>query len=123
MYRTVKLFLNMGGVSGHKRSDQPRVVRTPQVINAVRSIINRNSVRKQEILAQERDIAPRTMNRLIKLDLGLRAFKRQTGQRLTVALKENREKKSRRLLSEVKNVTKKSSLQIKLYYNSGTLLM
>jgi hypothetical protein len=113
----------MGGVSGHKRSDQPRVVRTPQVINAVRSIINRNSVRKQEILAQERDIAPRTMNRLIKLDLGLRAFKRQTGQRLTVALKENREKKSRRLLSEVKNVTKKSSLQIKLYYNSGTLLM
>lgn len=39
------------------------------------------------------------MSRIIKQDLGLRAFKRQTGQCLTVALKENRKKKSRRLLS------------------------
>ena len=43
------------------------------------------------------DIGPRTMSRIIKQDLGLGAFKLQTGQRLTVALKENR-KKSRRLL-------------------------
>ena len=42
MYRTVKLFLDMLGVSDHKRSSWPRVVHTPQVIKAVRSRINRN---------------------------------------------------------------------------------
>ena len=38
---TVKLFLDTGGVSDHKRSGQPRMVRTPQVNN-------RNSVLKQK---------------------------------------------------------------------------
>ena len=48
VYRTVKkLFLDTGEVSDHKRSGQPRVVHTPQVINAVRSRINKNLVRKQ----------------------------------------------------------------------------
>ena len=61
-----------------KKSGRPRVVRTPQIINAVRSRIDRNSVRKQKIMAQEMDIAPRNMSRIIKQDLGLGAFKRQT---------------------------------------------
>ena len=57
LYCTVKLFLDMGGVSDRKRSGQPCVVSTPQVINAVRSRINRNPVRKQKIMAWEIDIA------------------------------------------------------------------
>jgi hypothetical protein len=51
MYRTVKLFLIMGGVSDHK-----------------------------------------TMSRIIKQDFGLGAFKQKTGERLTIALKEGRNK-------------------------------
>jgi hypothetical protein len=43
----------------------------PEVINAVRSRINQNPVRKQKIMAQEMDIAPRSMSRIIKQDLGL----------------------------------------------------
>ena len=31
VYRTVKLFLDKGGVSDHKRSGRPRMVRTPHV--------------------------------------------------------------------------------------------
>ena len=46
VYPTVKLFLDMGGVSDRKKSGRPSVVRTPQVINAVRSRINQNPVRK-----------------------------------------------------------------------------
>ena len=46
VYRTVKLFLNMGGVTDHKISGWPRMVCTPQVINAVRSRINRNIIHK-----------------------------------------------------------------------------
>ena len=49
-------------------------------------------------MAQEIDIAPRTISCIIKQDLGLGAFKQQTGQRLTFALKENRGKKKSRLL-------------------------
>ena len=40
VYRTVKLFLDTGGVSDHKRSSQSRMVHMPQVINSVRSRIN-----------------------------------------------------------------------------------
>ena len=51
VYCTVKLFFDMGGVSDHKRSGRPHVVPTPHVINAVRSRINQNPVRKQNIMA------------------------------------------------------------------------
>ena len=44
------------------------------------------------------DIAPKILSRTIKQDWGLGAFKRQTGQRLTGALKKQGNK-SRRLLS------------------------
>ena len=43
----------------------------------------------KKIMAWEIDIAPRTMSCIIKQNLELRAFKQQTGQCLTVALKEN----------------------------------
>ena len=73
MYRNVKLFLETGGVS--KRPGRPRVGRTPQVINAVESRINRNPVRKQKFKAREMNIVPRTISRIIKQDLGLGAFR------------------------------------------------
>ena len=48
-------------------------------------------------MTREMDIALRTMSHIIKQDLGLGAFKQQTRQCLTIALKEDR-KKSRCLL-------------------------
>jgi hypothetical protein len=44
---------------------------TPQVINAVKSRINQNPVRKQKIIAWEMDISLRTTSCIIKQDLGL----------------------------------------------------
>ena len=75
MYHTVKLFLDTGGGSDCKRSARPHIVHTPQVINAIRSRINRNPVRKQKIIAREMDIASRTMSRIIKQDLALSSDK------------------------------------------------
>ena len=43
-------------------------------------------------MAWEMDIAARTMSRIVRQDLGLEAFKRQTGKHLTIALKKNRKK-------------------------------
>jgi hypothetical protein len=53
----------------------------------------------KKIMGWEKDIAPKTVSRIIKQDLGLGAFKQQTGQCLTIALKGNKGgKKSRCLL-------------------------
>ena len=71
VYLTIKLFLTMGGGSDRKRSSQLRLVRTPQVIKAVRLRINQNPVQKQKIMAWEMDIVPRAMSRIIKQNLGL----------------------------------------------------
>ena len=90
MHRTVKLFLDTEGVSDSKRSGRSRVIRTPQVINAVRSRIKRSSVQKQNIMARERDTAPRTMSRIIKQGLGLSNDKQDNA---LVSLKENRKQK------------------------------
>ena len=76
VYHAVKLLLDTGGVSDCKRSSRPRMVCMPQVINAVRWRINR----KQKIMAWEMDIVLKIMSGIIKQDLALGAFKRQTGQ-------------------------------------------
>jgi hypothetical protein len=89
----------MGWVSDSKISGRPRVIHMLHVINAVRSRINQNPVQKQRIVARELDITLRTMSCVFKQDLGIGAFKWQTGQCLTIALKENMKKKSRHLLS------------------------
>ena len=117
----VKLFLDTGGVSDGKRSGQPLVIRTPPIIKVIRSRINRNPDRKQKIVAREMGIVPRTVSRIIKQDLGLRAFKRQT-RRLTFALKENRNKKDACCCTE-KSVKHKSSLQMKHFLLWSKLLI
>ena len=65
VFRTVKLILDTRGAKIYGR---PRVVRTPQVINAVR---------KQISMAQEMDIAPRTTSHIIKQKLGLSNHKQE----------------------------------------------
>ena len=92
----VQLFLDMGGVNDQKRSGWPCVVYTPQVINAVRSIINWNPVRKQKNHSLGNGYC--TKNYELHYQTRFGAFKQQTAQCLTVALKEKR-KKSRHLLS------------------------
>ena len=70
-------------------------------------------------MARQMDIAPRTMSHIIKQDLGVGAFKHQTGQCLTIVLKENREKNQDTCSRTVKSITKKSSLQMKKIYCGG----
>jgi hypothetical protein len=71
VYHTVKLFLDTRGVSDCKRSGQPCVVHTPQVINAVNSRINQNPVQKQKIMAWKMNTVPRTISCISKQDLGI----------------------------------------------------
>lgn len=97
VYRTVKLFEDTGGIIDRPKSGRPREVRTPQAIKAVKMRINRKPLRKQKILSREMGISVCSISRIIKHDLGLQAYKRHTGHLLTVALKEQRKRKSKAL--------------------------
>ena len=72
LYRTIKLFLDIGGESDSERSGWPRMVHTPQIFNAVRSRIHQNPVSNQ-IMAQKMDIVPLTNK---TWDRGFQATKR-----------------------------------------------
>ena len=110
--RTIKLFLDMGGVSDHKRSGWPYMVHMPQVINAVRPRININPVKKQKNHGSANGYCAENHGLHYQIRLG--SFKQQTGQCLTVALKENRKKnKDACCHCTVKSVTKNSSLHMK----------
>ncbi|UYV65352.1 K02A2.6-like [Cordylochernes scorpioides] len=61
-----------------ERSGRLRVQRTQAAIKAIRERIRRNPRRKQNILAKQMNLTPRTVSRIINEDLGLRAFKRRT---------------------------------------------
>lgn len=98
VYRTINRFNKHNTIQDCQRSGRPRAVRTPDVIKAVSNRIRRIPLRKQKIMAREMDISPRTMSRVLNVDLGLSAYRRNTGHLLTPALKEIRRLRSKILL-------------------------
>lgn len=99
VYRTIKRFDEHKTIDDLPRSGRPRTVRTPRKVKAVEARIRRNPLRKQKIMVKEMEISPRSMSRLIRDDLGMRAYRRSTGHLLTPALREIRMKRSKQLLS------------------------
>ena len=96
VYRTVTLYLDTGGVSDRKRSSQLAWFKCHRLLTLLYQELTKILSKKKKktwfrkwILCQEPWVA---------LSMGLGAFKRQTGQHLTVALKENMKNKSRCLL-------------------------
>lgn len=100
VYRTIQRFNETGDVLDRPRTGRPRTARSKQIVEAVRSRIRRNPIRKQTILAREMKIAPRTVSRILRDDLRLRAYKRYTGHLLTDKLKQIRYKRSKKLIRE-----------------------
>ncbi|KAL4132026.1 hypothetical protein QTP88_009247 [Uroleucon formosanum] len=86
VYRTIKRFKEFNTIDDKPRSGRPRELRTNAAVKAVAQRIRRNPLRKQKIMAREMKIPPRSMSRIIKEDLGLGAYRRSIGQRLTDAL-------------------------------------
>jgi len=98
VYRTIKRYQDTGKVNDRVRSDRPRVVRTKEKIKAVRERIRRNPVRKQKVMAREMNLSSRSLCRIIRDDLGMKAYKRYTGHLLTPQLREIRRVRSKALL-------------------------
>ena len=118
MYRTMKLFENNDGIMDRPKSGASRDARTPQAIRAAKVRIDRKPLQKQRILLREMNIAKQSIYRILKHDLGLRGYKRQTKHLLTVALQQQYKRKSRALRHQYADIatdefcllTKKSSL-------------
>ena len=87
----------------HPRAGRPKTVRTAAALKAVATLIRRNPVQKQSVMAQELNISTRSMSRLLSEDLGLRAYCRRTGHFLTPQLKKQRELKCKCLLQQYAN--------------------
>lgn len=99
IYRTIQRYNASESIEDRPRSGRPRSVRTPNAIKAVKARIRRNPVRHQTVMAREMAISRRSMSRILRDDLGLKAYRRRTGQFLSTQLKERRLERSKELLA------------------------
>ena len=83
MWSTINRYYELCSVSDRPISGHRRTTWTPAVAERIR----RNLLRKHKIMAKEMQIPQRTISRIIRRDLGLRAYRRCTGQLLTRALR------------------------------------
>ncbi|KAJ8962938.1 hypothetical protein NQ314_005655 [Rhamnusium bicolor] len=97
VYRAIKRYDELSGIQDRERSGRPRTVRTPNV-KAVRKRLRRNPLRKEKILSREMNVSTRTMSRIVRDDLNMRAYRRSTGHLLPPALKEIRLARAKRFL-------------------------
>lgn len=75
--RTIKRWEETGSVNDKPRSGRPKCARTNKVIENVKDRIRRDPRCSANQLAQEMGMSTGTMNRLLRDDLGLNAYKRQ----------------------------------------------
>ncbi len=98
VYRTIKRYVEDSLTNDRPRFGRPRSVRTPKLIKAVKARIDRRPIRKQKVMAREMGISLKSMSTVIRVDLGLKAYRRSRGQYLTPNLMEQRAQKSKALL-------------------------
>ncbi len=82
-----KLFEETGNICDRRRASWPCSVRIKNVVNTVHTRITRNPRRKQRILSQELNLAPRIVSHVLREDLGLQVYRRYTGHLLDARLK------------------------------------
>ena len=99
VWRTIKRYRETSSVDDRPRSGRPRTVRTDKAIKAVAARIRRKPLRKQKIMAREMGMSKRSMFRLIRDDLKMRAYRRTTGQRLNASRKKIRLDRAKALLA------------------------
>ncbi|KAI6660137.1 Transposase [Oopsacas minuta] len=77
-YRAIKRYLETGKVEDRARTGRPCSVVTPKVRKAVREQIRRNPRRSMRKMASVLKISHRSVQRIVKNQLGMRSFKRKT---------------------------------------------
>jgi AraC-like DNA-binding protein len=96
--RTISRLEETGSVDDRKRSGRRRSARTPRRIKAVRARLRRNPRRSQRKLASQMGVSRRSIQRIIKGDLGLTPYKRRKVHGLKMQQRQARLERSKALL-------------------------
>lgn len=96
--RTINRFKETGSVKIKKKTGSKKSTRSTKIIKAVRERIRRNPSQTQRKLAFDLGVSKSSIQRIIKSDLHMRAFKKKRIHGLTQKQKEARVKKCRYLI-------------------------
>uniref|UniRef100_A0A673A9W4 Paired domain-containing protein n=1 Tax=Sphaeramia orbicularis TaxID=375764 RepID=A0A673A9W4_9TELE len=95
--KVVRKYQETGSTDDRPKSGRPRSVRTRQLIQNVRLRIRRNPTRSGRKMACDMNVSRSTMQRVLAVDLGLKALHQSQVQMLSAADKANRVTKCKRL--------------------------
>src|SRR5690348_3285259 len=95
---TIKRWRETGSIADRPRTGRPRTARTPERIKAVRARIRRNPRRSQRRLASHMGVSRRSIQRILKEDLGLTPYKRRKVHGLSTQQRRTRLERSKALL-------------------------
>ena len=90
VYKVIQQFKNTGSYLPKVRGTPPRPVRTPKLINAIRSKLNRNPQRSARKMAKEANVSHITIQNVLKKDLKCLPYKKVKKQLLSEATREKR---------------------------------
>ena len=85
VYKVIQRFKNTGSYLPRVRSTPPRPVRTPKLINTIRSKLNRNPQRSARKMAKEANVSHMTIQNVLKKDLKCLPYKKVKKQLLSGA--------------------------------------
>lgn len=97
--RTIKRFIETGSCRPRPKPGRKPSIRVGNVIKRVRERIRRNPAQSASKLAKDLKVSRRSMGRILRIDLNLKAYKKQKIHGLTVAQKKARVKKCRDMLA------------------------
>lgn len=98
VYYTINKYNKTGSTADRPRSGRPRSVRVPNNIKLIRERLRRNPCRTQTKLALQTQMSRKSIYRILKFDLKVRAYSRRKVHYLNSRLKKMRLLKCRQLL-------------------------
>ena len=98
VYRTIKRYCETGSEIPSKPAGRPRTKRTPGMIKKIRDNIRKNPCRSGRKMAKLYDMSHNTMQKLLKEDIGVKAYKKQVVAGLTEKNKYERVKRCKLIL-------------------------
>lgn len=105
---TIKRWRETGLIADRPRCGGPRTARTPELIQKIRRKVRRNRRCSGRKLAKQFNMSLSTVQRVLKKDVGFKAYKRRKRHGLTVAQKRKRLDRCKELLRRFTDDSAKS---------------
>ncbi|KAF2885609.1 hypothetical protein ILUMI_20551 [Ignelater luminosus] len=97
VYRTYIRYVETGNVKIKKKTGRPRTVKTPKLIKKVRESLQRNCARSCRKLAKTYRVSRQVMQRILKDDLRMTAYKKIKIHEITDAQRKKQYERTREL--------------------------